>query len=336
MTINLESCINSSIIDKIKEQYNASELKFIGGFENQVYQFTLDQDYIIRIGSSDHRSSSQIEAELNWIDYLTEDSFLSDHIIRPKRTINDKLNFSLTVPGGYLNIVAFHKASGELIDQTDPKQWNEMLFVQIGEIMGRMHQLSKEFHPVDRNNFFEEEKFEIETKLTNDPKLLTVIRDEFEWIRSEKQNIDAWCLIHGDLHWKNYFYDKGNIKIFDFDDCCYSPLINDIAIACFNPLVYFAPECTADGVKARNNIATQFISAFSKGYNRNSYLHRSEWQKIPNYLKIRDINFYTDMISKVDFSRTNDQFRHRLSLMRERIIKKIPLINIDFEKLNIY
>ena len=40
------------------------------------------------------------------------------------------------------------------------------------------------------------------------------------------------------------------------------------------------------------------------------------------------------MISKLDFSRTNDQFKNRLSLMRERIIKKIPLIKIDFEKLN--
>ena len=330
--INLGSCIIDTIVEEIKNQYNTTTVKFLGGFENHVYEFTSDQTYIIRIGSSDHRSSSQIEAELSWIEYLVQDPFLSEHIIKPKRTIHDKLNFSIPVPGGYLNVVAFHKASGTLIDPKDPTQWNERLFKQLGTIMGKMHQLSKAFHPVDRNKFFDEEKFDIEHKLNHDSELLEVAKQEFEWIKSERESKDTWGLIHGDLHWKNYFYDNGNIKIFDFDDCCYSPFINDIAIAFFNPLVYFAPECTPDALKVRNNFIAKFLSAFYKGYALHSYLDKAEWQKIPHYLKIRDINFYTDILSKLDLSTVNDEFKYKLSLMHERIVKRIPLTTIiDFE-----
>lgn len=331
--IDLEKCINDSILDEVKKHYGTSELEFIGGYENHVYEFTSDQTYIVRIGSSDHRTSSEIEAELNWIEYLIKDSYLSEHIISPKRTINNELQFTIPVTNGYLNVNAFHKASGKLVDIEDKTQWNQAFFEQLGKIMGRIHKLSKKFPMINRRKFYEEEKFDIETKLKRDPELLKIVREELKDVKSISYGPETWGLIHNDFHWGNYFYNYGNAIVFDFDDCCYGPFINDIAISVFNPLVYFSPEPTPSGLDARNKFAKNFLSSFINGYNSHSNLPEEEWNKIPYYLKVRDINFYTDAISREDPSKINEEFKHGLELMRERIINKHPIITLKIDEL---
>ncbi|MDA3887046.1 MAG: hypothetical protein PF638_15780 [Candidatus Delongbacteria bacterium] len=48
-----------------------SDLNLIGGFENYVYDYTIDnKEFVLRLTHTSHRSKDQLCGELEWIEFL--------------------------------------------------------------------------------------------------------------------------------------------------------------------------------------------------------------------------------------------------------------------------
>ena len=77
----------------------------------------------------------------------------------------------------------------------------------------------------------------------------TRIREEMSAIPDDKQQ---YGLVHGDLQHTNYLFYKGDVRAIDFDDCCWSYYLFDIAI-------------TLSDVAARED-ENAMRQAFFKGY----------------------------------------------------------------------
>src|SRR5687767_8892825 len=92
-------------------------LKLIGELENFVYEFNDGQNnFILRITHSSHRSNELIKAELDWINFLAVNDI---PVCKPIPSINNSFIETFESENSYFIICAFEKARGQLIKRDD-------------------------------------------------------------------------------------------------------------------------------------------------------------------------------------------------------------------------
>jgi Ser/Thr protein kinase RdoA (MazF antagonist) len=133
-------------------------------------------------------------------------------------------------------------------------------------------------------------------------------------------------LIHQDAHFGNLFLDgEGRITLFDFDDCCYSWYVNDIAIVLFYA-VLDQPD---------QQVFTQdFLFHFLQGYRREVDISASWLKEIPHFLKLREIDLYAAIHRSFDLDNIDNPWvAGYMNGRKERIEANIPFVQFDFDKL---
>jgi len=136
----------------------------------------------------------------------------------------------------------------------------------------------------------------------------------------------AYGMIHFDAHGGNFLIDEqGNLALFDFDDCCYSWYVNDIAIVLFYFIVN-SPDPEA--------LAAQFLPRFLSGY-RQEYDLDSAWlSEIPHFLKLREIDLYAVIHRSFDVDNLTDKWvADFMNGRKARIEAGLPFVNYDFDAL---
>ena len=127
--------------------YNTSPdelLPLSGGHYNAVYQFPQGDKYaILRIGVEDC-PINQTLGMLEWVRFLSNKGA---PVTAPVLSINNHLVERLTLYGTPYTLTAFEKAEGILAENIPPSQWNDALFLSIGQATGKMHLTSTGYHP---------------------------------------------------------------------------------------------------------------------------------------------------------------------------------------------
>lgn len=223
--------------------------------------------------------------------------------------------------------VAFEKAPG---GPPLKSHWTSEFITHYGEIMGRMHRLTKEYKPVNLT--------ELRPEGMNDlvgfaEKFLPPGNDEviIKWnfmldkLRTFSKGRDEYGLIHQDLHGGNFFVDEsGKITVYDFDDSQYFWFAHDISMTLF----YIVPHnCTK---KEDLDMAQGFLNLFMRGYRQENAIEAGWMTEIPTFLSLREMDIYIAIHRSMDLEKLDSWCGSFMEGRREKILRNIPYVDINF------
>lgn len=318
-----------SILQQVMNAYKirASDIHLLDGFESFIYEFERDgSSYILRIGHSLRRSENLIKGEVDWINYLHDGGA---SVSRAVLAVNGDL--VTAVPddqGGYFLATAFEKAAGSPFSD---ELMSEDFYSRYGRLIGRMHSLTRKYKPADptwtRPDWDDPEMLEVEGWLPESEYLVVEkYRELKSHLDSLEKSADTYGLIHQDAHAGNLFVDeKGEITMFDFDDCAYSWYINDIAIVLF----YIAL-----GVDDQISFTRDFMTHFLRGYRSENQFDAAWLKEIASFLKLREIDLYAVIHRSFDVENIDHPWvAMYMKNRKEKIENGVPFIDFDFSTL---
>ena len=334
MEARIRERFDASILERASREYGiaGTSLRELDGFENFVYEARIadpsaaqrtGQDIILRISHSSRRSPQLIEGEVDWISFLARNGVSAPRAV-PSRS--GRLVEAIDDGHGELFLVtAFAKAAGRPPWETElgtdyPQRY--------GELLGRMHALSKQYVPPPergRRPHWTNSMFQDVERNLPDSEALAVqrYRETYSPIRTLPINNDSYGLVHYDAHEANLLLDSdGSITIFDFDDCCYSYFIYDIAIVLLHASV---PH------EHKASFFVHFLPPFLQGYQRANRFDPAWLVQLPHFLKLREIDLYAVIDRDMDVDNLDDWWcKQFMAGRKERIEQGLDWVEMDF------
>jgi Ser/Thr protein kinase RdoA (MazF antagonist) len=117
--------------------------------------------------------------------------------------------------------------------------------------------------------------------------------------------------------------------VFDFDDSSYHWFVSDIAIPLYYSAWYKFPEGDSE---IRSAFGHDFLTHFLKGYSSEYQLDLNWIERIPTFLKLRDIVLYSVLHKKWDLSNLNGKQSKLLEEIKSRIEQGEPIVTLDYQK----
>jgi len=327
-----ESC-QAEFLSEAASRYGikTDSLKKLGSFESIVYEFAhKSRDYIMKITHSRRRTPDLIRAELDWTQYLL------DHGVSVSRAIPSINGELLEVIDGrtvealdddYFLVYAAEKATGKHTERVD---WTEPLIREWGRMIGRMNALAKSFIPATpsrkRFGWYEDHSPRIEKHIPpSQPHVIEKIQNLLAHMRTWPVDDDSFGIIHADVHHGNFLSEEGRLTVFDFDDCHYCWFGFDIMI----PLFYVMRDHEVDS----NDIeyARWFLDNFLEGYRRENSIDGVWIKRIPDFMKLREIDLYSVIYAEEAFD-INGWCRRFFKDRQSRIENDVPVIDLDFSE----
>ena len=305
--------------------FETGDLKKLGSFESFVYEYENNgQAYILKITHSLHRTKNSILGELEWTNYLAANDVPVCRAIESK---SGNLVEVIDVDGSYFLAYTVVKAPGQRIKSVNCR---DSLIETWGQITGQMHALAKDYTPSTedkkRHHWYDDKAIVVENYLPVEQTMVIETANQLKAkLRHYPTSRDDYGLIHSDLHQGNFFVDNGRMTVFDWDDCHYNWYAYDIAI----PVLYML----LDSAIGQDNLeyASHFMSHFMDGYRRENLIDRFWMSKIPDFLKLREIDLYSIIYAEGAFE-FNDWCRRYMDGRRQRIESHVPVIDLDFTK----
>ena len=205
--------------------------------ENFVYKANIgEKDVILRVTESKQRQAEELNAELQWIQYLRDRDASA---VAPLRNLDQKWVSSLQDSDGQLfHATCFDYAKGRPVQDAllEPSQTYEF----VGKLMAHMHQVAIDWNlnhesEVLARSHWQEERALLEAKKWADffgDK--TVLENAQVRLQSLPQLPHNYGLVHGDVHTGNFFVADQSISLFDFDDSSYHWFMYDLSVPLVN------------------------------------------------------------------------------------------------------
>jgi Ser/Thr protein kinase RdoA (MazF antagonist) len=324
---------HDGILQAAMQRYGIApdQIRLLDGFESFMYEFERrDGSYVLRIGHSLRRSPDLIRGEVDWINYLAGGgASVARAVFSENGNLVEPLDDGL---GGQFLCTAFVKAPGA---EAKREQINERLFLNYGQLIGRMHALAKKYVLPDpawkRAEWDDPANLCVEDWLpAREGKTLERYIPLKAHLFSLPKSADSYGMIHQDAHPGNFFVDEDyRITLFDFDDCVYGHFIYDIAMVLFYAVGW--EQGPAD-------FARRFMPVFLQGYRAENQLDPAWLKELPYFLKLREIDLFAQIhFSFADGDHPDEPWSARFMRgRRERIENDIPVIDFDWEKLAEY
>lgn len=331
MKAELRILFDDRVLDTAAERFGLGRttLRRLDSFENVVLEATRDGlSCILRISHNSHRTLDQVQAELDWLDYLARNGI---SVSIPLRSRQDLLVERLEENGETFIAVVFERARGGFVRKDD---WTPQMTFNRGRLLGRMHALTKGYEPpsgkIRRHAWYEEDDFVSYRNYLRPGD--EIVAERFAELQAALRAIpidrESWGLIHMDPHTGNMFFDDDHPTLFDFDDCSYDFFVSDIAISLFYA-VLMHPE------DSRQAFGRDFLHTLLKGYRTENRLDNRWRDVIPLILKRREILLYVAIhhgYNEVDF---DEWCRRYLDGRRERIRDRAPYLDMDWSEFDL-
>jgi Ser/Thr protein kinase RdoA (MazF antagonist) len=330
MEPRIKERFTEEILHQAMRHYGVTEghIHLLDGFESFMYEFdrqngSASEAGILRIGHSLRRSPALIQAEVDWINYLSAGgagvakALLSAHGNLVEGVEDGK--------GDQFLVTAFSKARGK---HPGKAEWTPALFETYGQLIGRLHVLSQDYRPPNpeclRPQWNNPININIEDFLPEgDEGIAEQFRMLMAYLEALPITSEGYGLIHQDAHAGNFFVDEaGQITLFDFDDCCYGHYIYDLAM-----VVFYAIVNHPDGPAATQ----EFLIPFLRGYRRENRLDPVWLKEIPYFLKLREIDLYAMIHRSVGPGPHKDAWvRQYMEGRKARLDAGQPFVEFDF------
>ncbi len=243
---------------------------------------------ILRATHSSIRLQHEMQAELDWLDFLGSNGL---DVVRIIPSIQNNNSEIVKDKNGYYTWVAFEKISGDTITS---QQWDENHFEKLGQLTGQLHRIGKEYAFKDETTYLHWNEI-MEHRVfrhlpADDRKLPELSKNVNQYLEQIPRNEKYYGLIHYDIHHGNYLFTPDNkLILFDFEMTCLSWYINDIAAVIFYSM-YFPFNGN------QKTYIAYFLSAFRKGYEKEYDILESELKYIPHFLLYRYLMVYAFLL----------------------------------------
>jgi Ser/Thr protein kinase RdoA (MazF antagonist) len=303
----------------------AEQIQLLDGFESFMFAFERpDGQFILRLAHSRRRSVALIQGEVDWINYL------ADGGVGVARAVNSENGYLVEQlddgQGGAFLATAFVRAQGG--PPWENGRWNDELIVSYGRLLGRIHELTKNYIPRHPNavrpQWDDNVNMDITLELAViDPTIYQKYNDVVTYLQSLHKSQSSYGLIHQDAHAGNFFVnDEGQITLFDFDDCVYSWFIYDIAMVLFY---------TATNRPEPEQHLQHFWPLFWQGYCLENELDQSWLHELPFFMKLREIELYAVIMRDYADSYAKDRWMAQfMNGRRARIVNDVPYLQTGF------
>ncbi|MDF2649214.1 MAG: aminoglycoside phosphotransferase [Paenibacillus sp.] len=330
MEKEIKALLNDEILKESASKYGfcKEDLTDLHGFQNFVFEANRGtQGCIIRIAHESHRSLKLIEAELDWVMYLSNHGV---NAAAPIRSLEGKLVHIINHRDSYFVTAAFEKAPGAK-PHYQLYMENKHLIQQLGRTTGKIHALSKKYKPETlgaRRRDWTENNYLVNFS-NHVPASYSKVIEKTQYFLNElrllPQDADSFGLIHGDIHLNNFHVHHNELTLFDFDECEYSWFVADIA----NPLFYATP-LKSDGQEKRNQVARRFFDYFMEGYFQENSLESYWLKKLPLFLRLREILVYSGAFRSLDLNNLHPWSKEMIETTTNHIENDLPFLDISF------
>ena len=303
------------------------QIEELDGFESFIYQFQRgDQDGILRITHSLRRTPGQIRGELDWINYLKAGGA---GVAQALPDLNGELLVEIDDNSdGVFLANTFEMAEGE----TYNAPWDVEFTHEYGRQIGLMHKLTAAYQPPDptwkRPEWDDPVNLEVIDFIPSGQEVIKKIYlDLVQETRALPKDPGSYGLIHQDAHRGNFFVNQdGKFTFFDFDDSSYSWYVEDIALVLFYGVM---------GQEDPTGFTRRFLNGFLPGYFSVNKLDPNWFEKIPLFLKRRELDLYAVIHRSFDVETMDDPWCiWYLDGRKERLEEEIPYLDFDFSQLD--
>ncbi len=139
-----EKLYNDDILAEATRRFgiDANGLTLLDGQHSLVYDCRRgEEDLILKISHTLHRSRENILGELEYVNYVAEGGVAAPRAVS---SLRGNLVEVLEAQKGSFLAYAYEKAPGSLVDW---RHWTPELFKEWGAVIGRMHALTKQYEP---------------------------------------------------------------------------------------------------------------------------------------------------------------------------------------------
>jgi amicoumacin kinase len=221
----------------------------------------------------------------------------------------------------YFSVVSYEKLIGESIGDS---LWNETLFSRWGGLIGKLHRLSREYVPKKRRyTWYESHFLNLEANIPiTDREIRNSAEHVIQSVRDLPSSDFQYGLIHADVYQENLFWVKGDLLLFDFDNCEYGHYISDIAIALYAALWRHLDHPNPAQFSER------FLRALLLGYREEHELSRTEIEALPLFLQLREVLIYMVAKKMLDLNNLTPIQARLLAERGNRIRKNQPIVDL--------
>ncbi|WP_207634863.1 phosphotransferase enzyme family protein [Cytobacillus praedii] len=289
----IKNC-DESLLSTISKLYGLEEYQ-IGlisphdGGRNIVYICEKEgsKSKILRISYLNDRHLEDYLGELEYIKYLfNHGGSVSNVISSLNGNILEKVSFN----GNTFFVSLFENAKGKRLVENNFKyrEGAEITeyYYNCGKVLGKLHQLSKEYTPVhSRYNFFDKYNENYIDELIPDTLSLlkTKLKEHIKTLKNLSRNRENFGMVHFDYNDGNYSidFDNGQITVYDFDNSCFSFYMFDLASLWTNGFgwIQFEP----DPIKRRKFMEDYFKIALD-GYRSETEIDEYLLDKLPVFI----------------------------------------------------
>ncbi len=301
--------------------------KLSGGYENQMFGFRVQsRRIVIRVTPPGHKSVGEVEAEIDWINYLRQNGA---PVIVPLKSKNGRLVEVIETSEGAIPVSCFQWADGQRVTRDD---FSESLFKSWGRAVGKLHALTKEFHPKYRNRikWYEDEYLSRDLIPDDQTKVLKRFDSLIDYFKCLPEDRDSFGLIHQDIHHNNLFLDGKRLTVLDFDGSVYGFFVFDIANA-LGFSVWEKPKAMPN-----QEFADYYLEHFMIGYEEENQLDTSWVDHLPYALKLFEFIHYNafnmdyDLAGHGSFESVPKPIQNILKCYRYSIEENLPYIENTF------
>jgi len=323
MEIAVERVFTNKILEEAARRFNVTvEENPLGDFENYIFHAKDESgvSYVLRLTHSSHRSEKQVEAELDFLQYLKEHGA---KIAGPYYSESRKLVEGIrTVDGTFFYASLFAYAKGERVKGDTSIYWGNEFFEAWGKAIGQLHRLTIDYPKTKYRDTWEVEEKAIIDELDDEKvqNIAYILMEEIKALPMEKR---TFGLMHGDIHQGNFHYDGKELTIFDFDDATYNYFIHDLAM-----VIYYSVLSTAWTEQEKTLFARKQLQVLRKGYELEHQLEESWYESLPLFLRLRDIGLYGTIQKKFKGKEMPVHFQKLADAIYVRIIKQEAIVNI--------
>jgi Ser/Thr protein kinase RdoA (MazF antagonist) len=305
--------------EQVRKRYN------IDGQLRQLRGSTYEcEEKIFKIILNKKSSADYIAGIIDFIRYLICCGIATPNVVPSINNLDIEI---VKIEDSYFSIVAYEKAKGNLPDIQD---WDKNLFRNWGQLMGKIHFLTKEYKVPEQLKNMQWETREIhsfEKYIPSDQeKLLEKSYNLLDRIKNLPKDIDTYGFIHSDFHQKNFFVDKNKIIIFDFDDAINNWFISDISTSFFYAINWSSKS--EENCKPR-----MFLDNFLNGYIRENQIKPTMLKYIPEFLMYERLRTYAHFYKYIELTKPDNARIYEFQLIQAMIENEIPVFNLDIDSL---
>ncbi|WP_249716305.1 phosphotransferase enzyme family protein [Paenibacillus sp. J31TS4] len=262
-----------------------------GGGRNVV--FTCEKEgedaNILRISFLPDRSREDFLGELEFVRYLSEHGGSVSDVVS---SLEGNLLEEIARNNHTFFICLFKKAKGKLLVENHYRYREGVpiteYFYNCGKVLGKLHQLSKEYTPVHRRySFFD--KYNAESIDTLIPNSLSLLKEKLVELLRTLEGLDrdreSFGMIHFDYNDGNYSidFDTGQITVYDFDNSCFGWYMYDLADLWTHGVgwIQFEPDASK-----RKKFMDDYFETVLEGYRSETRIEQSMLDKLPFFIKV--------------------------------------------------